>query len=147
MSPPVKTAASVATERIVSLSNQINNHLLKDPLTKTSPKLKMSTDYRFAGWLGLDKHSVQGKMEWKEFEPKTWTEDDVDIKVTHCGICGSDLHTLRSGWGVGVLTVLYEARMGADLILGRIALPLLCRPRIGWHSCESRQERQALQIG
>ncbi|EQC41549.1 hypothetical protein SDRG_01511 [Saprolegnia diclina VS20] len=26
-------------------------------------------------------------------------EYDVEIKVTHCGICGSDLHTLTGGWG------------------------------------------------
>ncbi|RFU25607.1 hypothetical protein B7463_g10725, partial [Scytalidium lignicola] len=59
----------------------------------------MSTPYTFQGWMGLDKESINGNMVWQEFEPKTWTEDDVDIKVTHCGICGSDLHTLRSGWG------------------------------------------------
>lgn len=58
----------------------------------------MATDYKFQGWLGLDKDAANGKMIWQEYEPKTWTEDDVDIKVTHCGICGSDLHTLRSGW-------------------------------------------------
>ncbi|KAI9797212.1 MAG: hypothetical protein M1833_005621 [Piccolia ochrophora] len=56
------------------------------------------TDYKFQGWLGLDPESVNGKMVWQEYEPKTWRETDVDIKVTHCGICGSDLHTLRSGW-------------------------------------------------
>ncbi|KAL4796605.1 chaperonin 10-like protein [Aspergillus venezuelensis] len=37
-------------------------------------------------------------MYWGVFESKTWTEDDVDIEVTHCGICGSDIHMLRSGW-------------------------------------------------
>ncbi|KAL4882955.1 chaperonin 10-like protein [Aspergillus karnatakaensis] len=57
------------------------------------------TDYKFEGWLGDSPESVKGQMKWGEFEPKTWTEDDVDIKITHCGICGSDLHTLRSGWG------------------------------------------------
>ena len=56
------------------------------------------TDYKFEGWLGHDADSVNGKMVWGEFEPKPWEETDVDIKVTHCGICGSDLHTLRSGW-------------------------------------------------
>ncbi|GAB7355701.1 hypothetical protein MBLNU459_g6402t3 [Dothideomycetes sp. NU459] len=55
------------------------------------------TDYKFEGWLGLDEKSI-GKMEWKEFEPKKWEEDDVDIQISHCGICGSDLHTLKSGW-------------------------------------------------
>ncbi|KAI1835797.1 hypothetical protein DTO006G1_9495 [Penicillium roqueforti] len=56
------------------------------------------TDYKFEGWMGLDPSAGEGKMVWQEFEPKQWEETDVDIKVSHCGICGSDLHTLRSGW-------------------------------------------------
>ncbi|KAE8386376.1 chaperonin 10-like protein [Aspergillus alliaceus] len=56
-------------------------------------------DYKFAGWIGLAPETADGKMVWQEFEPKEWEETDIDIKVTHCGICGSDLHTLRSGWG------------------------------------------------
>lgn len=48
--------------------------------------------------MGLDKDSVKGKMVWQDYEPKPWEETDVDIKITHCGICGSDIHTLRSGW-------------------------------------------------
>jgi alcohol dehydrogenase (NADP+) len=56
------------------------------------------SDYKFEGWIGLDASSAEGKMVWKEFEPKPWEETDVDIKITHCGICGSDLHVLRSGW-------------------------------------------------
>lgn len=55
-------------------------------------------DYKFEGWLGHSPESANGKMEWGAFEPKKWTEDDVDIEVSHCGICGSDLHMLRSGW-------------------------------------------------
>jgi hypothetical protein len=56
-------------------------------------------DTKFQGWLGKDKDSVQGKMQWGDFEPKKWSEDDVDIEISHCGICGSDLHMLSSGWG------------------------------------------------
>ncbi|GES57498.1 alcohol dehydrogenase [Aspergillus terreus] len=56
------------------------------------------TDYKFEGWMGLDPKAAQGNMVWQEFRPKTWEETDIDIKITHCGICGSDLHTLRSGW-------------------------------------------------
>nr|WNZ75774.1 hypothetical protein [Trichoderma harzianum] len=59
----------------------------------------MSTDYKFEGWMGDDANSSKGNMVWREFLPKEWEETDVDIKVTHSGICGSDLHTLRSGWG------------------------------------------------
>ncbi|KAJ5809067.1 NADP-dependent alcohol dehydrogenase 7 [Penicillium pulvis] len=58
-----------------------------------------STDYKFEGWMGLDKESAKGKMVWQQFEPKPWEETDIDMRVTHCGICGSDMHTLRSGWG------------------------------------------------
>ncbi|KAF2166918.1 hypothetical protein M409DRAFT_54683 [Zasmidium cellare ATCC 36951] len=58
-----------------------------------------STDYKFEGWLGHDPSSVKGNMKWGEFEPKKWDEDDVDIKISHCGVCGSDTHTLSSGWG------------------------------------------------
>ncbi|KAI5367186.1 Putative alcohol dehydrogenase, zinc-type, GroES-like superfamily, NAD(P)-binding domain superfamily [Septoria linicola] len=59
-----------------------------------------STDYKFEGWCGLDKESANGKMVWQELpKVKTWEETDVDIEISHCGICGSDLHTLRSGWG------------------------------------------------
>ncbi|KAF1815199.1 putative zinc-binding alcohol dehydrogenase [Eremomyces bilateralis CBS 781.70] len=54
------------------------------------------SDYKFEGWVGVDKSAADGKMVWKEFQPKAWEETDVDIKVTHCGVCGSDIHTLRS---------------------------------------------------
>jgi alcohol dehydrogenase (NADP+) len=53
--------------------------------------------YTFQGWMGHDKGSI-GNLKWETFEPKPWEEGDVDIKITHSGICGSDLHTLRSGW-------------------------------------------------
>lgn len=59
----------------------------------------MSTDYKFQGWLAHAPEDADGEMKWGEFEPKKWTENDVDLKITHCGICGSDLHVLRSGWG------------------------------------------------
>ncbi|KAK3074654.1 hypothetical protein LTR53_002732 [Teratosphaeriaceae sp. CCFEE 6253] len=60
----------------------------------------MSQDYKFKGWLGKDKESAKGNMVWGEFpKVKPFEETDVDIQITHCGICGSDLHTLSSGWG------------------------------------------------
>ncbi|KAJ4129589.1 hypothetical protein NW754_003871 [Fusarium falciforme] len=57
------------------------------------------SDYNFEGWMGLDASAADGKMVWKRFETKPWEETDIDIKVTHSGICGSDLHALRSSWG------------------------------------------------
>ncbi|KAI0484877.1 zinc-binding dehydrogenase [Xylariaceae sp. FL0804] len=59
----------------------------------------MAPEPKFEGWLGKSPEAAKGKMEWGAFEPKKWTEDDVDIEISHCGICGSDLHMLSSGWG------------------------------------------------
>ncbi|KAI9759480.1 MAG: Peptidyl-prolyl cis-trans isomerase cyp8 [Chaenotheca gracillima] len=69
-------------------------------------------DYKFQGWMGLDKNCVKGQMKWQQYEPKTWQETDVDIKVTHCGICASDLHTLRSGWG----PTMYPCCVGHEVV-------------------------------
>jgi alcohol dehydrogenase (NADP+) len=58
--------------------------------------------------------TIQGKFEeikaWachgkgEEIVPFTYIarplgENDVEIKISHCSICGSDIHTLDSGWG------------------------------------------------
>ncbi len=94
MSPSVKHIPSSATDRILTLTN----HFRESLNTVDDPHKANMTDYKFQGWMGLDKDTAIGKMVWQEFQPKTWTETDVDIKVTHCGVCGSDIHTLRSGW-------------------------------------------------
>jgi alcohol dehydrogenase (NADP+) len=59
----------------------------------------MAQSYKFEGWVAHDPSAIDGKMQWGPFEPKKFHETDVDIEITHCGVCGSDLHTLRSGWG------------------------------------------------
>lgn len=53
---------------------------------------------QFKGWMGLDEKSVDGALKHQSFQPKKREETDVDIRITHCGLCGSDLHVLRSGW-------------------------------------------------
>lgn len=55
-------------------------------------------DAKFEGWVGLDPTAAEGHMVWRSFEPKPWEETDVDIKVTHSSICGTDVHILRNGW-------------------------------------------------
>ncbi|KAE9334631.1 hypothetical protein PF008_g13858 [Phytophthora fragariae] len=34
-----------------------------------------------------------------EYQSRPLSPEDVEIKISHCGICGSDLHTIESGWG------------------------------------------------
>ena len=96
MSRLVERKGFVTEERILSLTNHLKKSL--NPADDIQKAKMAAAPYKFQGWMGLDKDATQGKMVWQEYEPKTWTEDDVDIKITHCGICGSDLHTLRSGW-------------------------------------------------
>ena len=42
--------------------------------------------------------------KWKdfkkqEFKPKKFGDNDVDVKIECCGVCGSDVHTITGGWG------------------------------------------------
>lgn len=50
----------------------------------------------FQGWVA---HDATSPLTFTTFSPKPFTETDIEIRITHCGICGSDVHTLRSGWG------------------------------------------------
>lgn len=34
-----------------------------------------------------------------EYDPPTWNERCVDIKISACGVCGSCIHTITNGWG------------------------------------------------
>lgn len=51
-------------------------------------------------------------MTWQPFTPKPFHDMDIDIKISHCGICGSDIHTLRSGWG----TTHYPVCVGHEIV-------------------------------
>lgn len=35
----------------------------------------------------------------QEFKPKKFGDNDVDIQIECCGVCGSDVHTITGGWG------------------------------------------------
>ena len=52
----------------------------------------------FEGWVAHDVSSVDGNMKWESYTPKPFEENDIEMEVSHCGVCGSDLHHLRSGW-------------------------------------------------
>lgn len=42
---------------------------------------------------------IDKPLEWGEQPRKTFDDDTVEMDITHCGICASDLFTLDSGWG------------------------------------------------
>ncbi|KAK4701401.1 hypothetical protein P7C70_g4830, partial [Phenoliferia sp. Uapishka_3] len=52
-------------------------------------------------------------LELISYTPKAWTENDVDIKISHCGICGSDLHVLMDSWPAPTE---YSAIVGHEIV-------------------------------
>ncbi|KAF0711568.1 hypothetical protein As57867_005187, partial [Aphanomyces stellatus] len=83
------------------------------------------------------------------YPAKPFDEDyDVEIKVTHCGICGSDLHTISGGWGqikyplvVGHEIVGHVTRVGAKVdrtkyaIGTRVGVGAQCGSCLDCHQC------------
>ncbi|KAE8351865.1 chaperonin 10-like protein [Aspergillus coremiiformis] len=58
--------------------------------------MSSTTPDTFKGWVS---HSATSPLTFTTFHPKPFTETDIEVSITHCGICGTDIHTLRSGWG------------------------------------------------
>lgn len=50
--------------------------------------------HQIAKCTGTDK-----RFQQIQFKPKPFGDYDIDIKITCCGVCGSDLHTVTGGWG------------------------------------------------
>ncbi|KAK7413616.1 hypothetical protein QQX98_007479 [Neonectria punicea] len=90
----MSTHSSISTDDVDS---NVDVDSLADSLADSSSSVE--TDYTFEGWMGDDPSAAEGKMIWRNYEPKPWEESDIDIRITHSGICGSDIHTLRAGWG------------------------------------------------
>lgn len=44
-------------------------------------------------------HSPTGRLGLFEFDRRTPRPDDVVIDILYCGVCHSDLHTIRNDWG------------------------------------------------
>ncbi|KAI7864393.1 chaperonin 10-like protein [Mucor mucedo] len=56
----------------------------------------MSSENTFHGWAITAKDKP---LEWIELPLKNFDQDSVDMKVSHCGVCGSDIHTQEEDWG------------------------------------------------
>lgn len=65
-------------------------------MASTNSSSSSSSSSTFHGWIA---HSATSPLEYRPFEPKPFTDTDVEIRITHCGICGSDVHIIHSGWG------------------------------------------------
>ncbi|KAI8058869.1 chaperonin 10-like protein [Thamnidium elegans] len=50
----------------------------------------------FTGWAATDKDKPLVQME---LPLREWDEYCVDMDITHCGICATDIHMINEGWG------------------------------------------------
>ncbi|KAJ4246343.1 hypothetical protein NW762_013694 [Fusarium torreyae] len=58
----------------------------------------MAAEQKFEGWVA-EVSTKEKEMVWKEYEMKPFEETDIEIRITHCGVCGTDDHTAHNGWG------------------------------------------------
>lgn len=57
-------------------------------------------------------HNKDGKFEPWTYHPRILGEEDIEIEIDCCGICGSDIHTAFGGWG----NVVYPIVVGHEIV-------------------------------
>ncbi|CDO77640.1 hypothetical protein BN946_scf184946.g34 [Trametes cinnabarina] len=62
-------------------------------------QLRVVDDIFLTPLLSLPHPSKWHDLKVIDFTPKTFEPEDIEISITHCGVCGSDVHTLTQGWG------------------------------------------------
>ncbi|OQR82605.1 hypothetical protein ACHHYP_15741 [Achlya hypogyna] len=89
------------------------------------------------------------------FQARTFDEEnDIEIKVSHCGICASDLHTISGGWGpipypmvVGHEIVGHVVRIGSKVdatkfaIGTRVGVGAQCGSCLDCYECDHHEEQ------
>ncbi|KAH8552468.1 chaperonin 10-like protein [Umbelopsis sp. PMI_123] len=106
------------------------------------------------GWAAPGKGK---QLENMELPLKTFEDDDVDMEITHCGICGSDIHTIDSGWGPTTYPcVVGHEITGIATAVGKNVTHIKVGDRIGvgaqsgscgeCENCKSNQENICLNI-
>ena len=82
----------------------------------------------------------KGRLEPFSFDPGPLEPEDVEIKVTHCGLCHSDLSMLDNEWGMSQYPFVPGHEVtGTVVALGEAAkgLKLGQRVGLGWSSQSS----------
>ncbi|KAI0927884.1 hypothetical protein AcW1_005291 [Taiwanofungus camphoratus] len=64
----------------------------------------MSATFHTANQVEFKGFALTDPSAWSDlslisYKPKTFRDEDVELVISHCGVCGSDVHTLTQGWG------------------------------------------------
>src|SRR5580698_4405261 len=101
----------------------------------------MSTFHAYAA------SSAKGPLKPFSFDPGELGPEEVEIKVTHCGICHSDLSMIENEWGMSQFPLVpgHEA-VGTVLALGESVRDLKVGQRVGvgWTASSCLSCRQCL---
>ncbi|KAI9486096.1 MAG: chaperonin 10-like protein [Benjaminiella poitrasii] len=68
-----------------------------------------ATNDSFTGWAATSKTAP---LEQKELKLRAWDEYCIEMDITHCGICGSDEHTIKESWG----PTMYPCVVGHEIV-------------------------------
>jgi alcohol dehydrogenase (NADP+) len=82
-------------------------------------------------------YCVDSPKTWNQFKkheltPKPFDDNDVDVEIECCGVCGSDVHTVTGGWGdyTGPLCVGHEV-IGKAVQVGKNVKEIKKGDRVG----------------
>jgi len=53
----------------------------------------------------VNSHDDWSTFKKQEYKPKRFDDNDIDVKIDACGVCGSDVHTISGGWGGAPLPI------------------------------------------
>jgi alcohol/geraniol dehydrogenase (NADP+) len=76
-----------------------------------------------------------GKLEPFKYHPAPLGPDDVEIEISHCGICHSDIHLLNNDWGISQYPLLPGHEIVGTVVESGSAVTGLAegvRVAIGW---------------
>ncbi len=81
--------------------------------------------------------AAKAKLQPFEYEPRPLAPGQVEIVISHCGICHSDVHLVDGDWG-GVFPVVPGHEIIGTVVAGD-GIPLGTRVGVGWQcgSCGS----------
>lgn len=104
----------------------------------------MQSQLEFKGYALVDPKNFTD-LKVQTFKPKPFDDNDVEIAITHCGVCGSDVHTLKQGWGESKLPlVVGHEIVGKAVRVGKNVKEFKVGDRVGvgaqiWSCMQCRQ--------
>lgn len=96
------------------------------------------------GWAA---HAAKAPLVPFDYEPAPLTHNQVEVAISHCGICHSDVHVVDGDWGDGFPVVPGHEIVGT--VVDGDGIPLGTRVGVGWQCgscgtcewCQAGEER------